>query len=55
MDLSLNYKPAAVELEEKGSVSKCASATDENQKPRSEGSSRAETEPPRLGSQPQLP
>lgn len=33
MDLSLNYKPAAVELEKKGSVSKCASATDENQKP----------------------
>lgn len=33
VDLSLIYKPAAVELEEKGSVSKCANATEEKQNP----------------------
>lgn len=31
--MSLIYKPAAVELEEKGGVSKCANATEENQNP----------------------
>ena len=31
--MSLIYKPAAVELEEKGGASKCANATEENQNP----------------------